>query len=77
MSVEFGLVSDDYTVMDDYRAGATFPVRPGAPGGGGEGAPLLQEAMGRPTTFTQIEHVSINPPINSQPSLITIDKKPV
>jgi hypothetical protein len=73
MSVEFGLVSDDYTVMEDYRARANAP----APGGGGEAAPLLQDAMGRATTFTQIEHVSINPPINSQPSLISIDGKPV
>jgi len=77
MSVEFGLVSDDYTVTEDYRRDATYPARPGAPGGGGEGAPLLQESMGRATTFTQIEHVSINPPINSQPSLISIDGKPV
>lgn len=78
MSVEYGLVSDDYTVGDDYRRDPTFSgTRPGAPGGGGEGAPLLQPGQGFNTTFTQIEHVSIQTPATAQPSLIHIDGKPV
>lgn len=81
MSVEYGLVSDDYTVSDDYRRDPTYPVRAGAPapGGGGEGAPLLAPGQGQnvSTTFTQIEHVAIQTPANAQPSLIHIDGKPV
>ena len=81
MSVEYGLVSDDYTtVMDDYRRDASVPTRSApAPGGGGEGAALLAAGggLGVPTTFTQIEHVSVQTPANSQPSLIHIDGKAV
>jgi hypothetical protein len=77
MSVEYGLVTDDYTVGDDYRREAAYPARPGAPGGGGEGAPLLAPGQGYNTTFTQIEHVSIQTPATAQPSLIHIDGKPV
>jgi hypothetical protein len=80
MSVEYGLVSDDYTVSDDYRRNPSYPVRSGgapAPGGGGEGAPLLAPGQNVSTTFTQIEHVAIQTPANAQPSLIHIDGKPV
>lgn len=73
MSVEYGLVSDDYTVMSDYRRDASFPARPGVPGGNGEAAPLLMQAAGSTTTFTQIEHVAIQTPATAQPSLVVID----
>uniref|UniRef100_A0A7S0ESQ3 Amino acid permease/ SLC12A domain-containing protein n=1 Tax=Hanusia phi TaxID=3032 RepID=A0A7S0ESQ3_9CRYP len=79
MSAEFGLVTDDYTYMEDYRRDASYPVRPAAPapGGGGEAAPLLSPGIPTATSFTQIEHVSIDTPANAQPSLIHIDGKPV
>ena len=78
MSVEYGLVSDDYTVMEDSRREPSFPTRAApTPGGGGESTSLLSPGLGAPTSFTQIEHVSVQTPANSQPSLIHIDGKAV
>uniref|UniRef100_A0A6U2CW25 Amino acid permease/ SLC12A domain-containing protein n=1 Tax=Hemiselmis andersenii TaxID=464988 RepID=A0A6U2CW25_HEMAN len=77
-NVEYGLVSDDYVVSDDFRRDPSYPVRAGAPGGGGEGAPLLAPGgQAFATTFTQIEHVSIQTPATAQPSLIHIDGKAI
>jgi len=77
MSGEYGLVADDYGTAD-YRQSSSVPGD-GAAGGGGEGARLLTGAgqAGVSTTFTQIEHVSIQTPANVQPSLIHIDGKAV
>mmetsp|Transcript_64863 Transcript_64863/g.148558 ORF Transcript_64863/g.148558 Transcript_64863/m.148558 type:complete len:684 (-) Transcript_64863:309-2360(-) len=76
MSGEYGLVADDYGTAD-YRQSSSIPGD-GAPGGGGEGARLLASGQaGMSTTFTQIEHVSIQTPSNVQPSLIHIDGKAV
>ena len=74
MSVEYGLVSDDFA-GDGRRPGAPRPALPGRM----EGMPLLVpgQGSGQATPFTQIEHVNIQSVPNSQPSLIYIDGKAV
>mmetsp|Transcript_39921 Transcript_39921/g.94738 ORF Transcript_39921/g.94738 Transcript_39921/m.94738 type:complete len:679 (+) Transcript_39921:162-2198(+) len=71
MSGEYGLVSDEPRQGLYSRAGG---------GGGGESRPLMsgQPAPGGgPVTFTQIEHVPVQIPINTQPSLIHVNGEAV
>ena len=73
MSVEYGLVSDDFT-GDGRRPNAPRPAVPAR-----EAAPLLRPATntGQATSFTQIEHVDTQTAANSQPALIYIDGRAV
>jgi len=70
MSAEYGLVSEDVPERQGlYSRGG---------GGGGEDRPLLAGAgPGVPVTFTQIEHVAVQTPINTQPSLVHINGEAV
>ncbi len=74
MSVEYGLVSDDF-IGDGRRPNAPRPAVPGRM----EAAPLLRPPAnsGQATSFTQIEHVDTQAPANSQPALIYIDGRAV
>ena len=73
MSVEYGLVSDDFT-GDGRRLNAPRPAAAAR-----EAAPLLRPAAnsGQATSFTQIEHIDTQAPANSQPALIYIDGRAV
>ena len=74
MSVEYGLVSDDF-IGDGRRPNAPRPAAPARM----EAAPLLRPPAnsGQATSFTQIEHVDTQLPANSQPALIYIDGRAV